>query len=79
MSSKLKVAVLFGGKSNEHSISVATAGGVLGKIDKDKYEVIPIGITPDGIFIPFEGDPSELSLSKGLKTLSFEGKAFASL
>ncbi len=44
------VALLFGGRSSEHSISCATAGGVLSAIDRDKYRVIPIGITRDGAF-----------------------------
>lgn len=44
----IRVALLFGGRSSEHSISCATAGGVLGAIDRERYEVIPIGITRDG-------------------------------
>lgn len=47
---KLTVALLFGGRSSEHTISCATAGGVLSAIDRDKYDVIPIGITRDGAF-----------------------------
>ena len=70
---KIRVAVLFGGKSNEHSISVATASGVLSAIDSSKYEVVPVGITRDGVFVPFKGDPATLSLSNGLKTIEPEG------
>jgi D-alanine-D-alanine ligase len=44
----IRVALLFGGRSSEHSISCATAGGVLGAIDRSRYEVIPIGITHEG-------------------------------
>ena len=44
------VALLFGGRSSEHTISCATAGGVLSAIDRTKYTVIPIGITRDGAF-----------------------------
>lgn len=47
-SAKTTVALLCGGRSSEHSISLITARGVLGAIDHDKYEVITIGITPDG-------------------------------
>ncbi|MDJ0335764.1 MAG: D-alanine--D-alanine ligase family protein [Rhodoglobus sp.] len=47
---KLTVALLFGGRSSEHTISCATAGGVLSAIDRDKYDVIPIGITKEGAF-----------------------------
>jgi D-alanine-D-alanine ligase len=46
----LTVALLFGGRSSEHTISCATAGGVLSAIDRDKYAVIPIGITLEGAF-----------------------------
>ncbi|MGE3193472.1 MAG: D-alanine--D-alanine ligase family protein [Microbacteriaceae bacterium] len=45
-----RVALLFGGRSSEHSISCATAGGVLGAIDRSRFEVVPIGITRDGAF-----------------------------
>ncbi|EAR23887.1 D-alanine:D-alanine ligase [marine actinobacterium PHSC20C1] len=48
--STLTVVLLFGGRSSEHSISCATAGGVLSAIDRDKYTVIPVGITRDGAF-----------------------------
>jgi D-alanine-D-alanine ligase len=48
--SKLTVALLFGGRSSEHTISCATAGGVLEAIDREKYNVIPIGITHEGAF-----------------------------
>ncbi len=44
----IRVALLFGGRSSEHSISCATAGGVLSAIDRSRYEVILIGITRDG-------------------------------
>ena len=37
MSKKIRVAVLLGGKSNEHSISVASAGGVMGSLDTSKF------------------------------------------
>ena len=50
MARKLTVALLFGGRSSEHTISCATAGGVLSAIDRDKYDVMPIGITRDGAF-----------------------------
>ncbi|HWR86573.1 MAG TPA: D-alanine--D-alanine ligase family protein [Rhodoglobus sp.] len=44
------VALLFGGRSSEHTISCSTAAGVLSAIDRDKYDVLPIGITRDGAF-----------------------------
>src|SRR6478609_8362107 len=45
---KPRVAVVFGGRSSEHAISVVTAGAVLRAIDRTKYDVLPIGITTDG-------------------------------
>jgi D-alanine-D-alanine ligase len=74
MAGKIRVAVLFGGKSNEHSISVASAGGVIGAIDTSKYEVIPVGITKDGEFVPYSVDPKKLALSEGLKTITSTGE-----
>jgi len=56
------VAVLFGGRSSEHAISSATAGGVLRAIDRDRYRVIPIGITREGAFVLEDDDPDKFSL-----------------
>jgi D-alanine-D-alanine ligase len=48
MTKKLKVGILFGGRSGEHEISLLSAASVFKAIDQDKYEVVPIGITKDG-------------------------------
>jgi D-alanine-D-alanine ligase len=48
MTKKLRVGVVFGGRSGEHEVSVASAASVMEALDKDKYEVVPIGITHDG-------------------------------
>jgi D-alanine-D-alanine ligase len=48
LSQKLRVGVIFGGRSGEHEVSVASAASVLEALDKDKYEVVPIGIAPEG-------------------------------
>ncbi len=45
---KIRVAVLFGGKSGEHEVSIASAASVIKHLDKRKYEVIPVGITKQG-------------------------------
>ena len=47
----LKLALIYGGKSSEHSVSCVTALGVHEAIDKQKYEIIPVGITPSGKFV----------------------------
>ena len=48
MTEKKTVALLCGGRSSEHPISLITAAGVLGAIDRTAYDVITIGITRDG-------------------------------
>ncbi|WP_076490249.1 D-alanine--D-alanine ligase family protein [Microbacterium sp. RURRCA19A] len=56
------VVVLFGGRSSEHSISSATAGGVLRAIDRERFRVIPVGITRDGAFVLEDDDPDKFAL-----------------
>ena len=62
---KAVVAVLFGGRSSEHSISSATAGGVLRAIDRERFDVIPIGITRDGAYVLEDDDPDKFALDPG--------------
>jgi D-alanine-D-alanine ligase len=45
---RLRVGVLFGGRSGEHEVSLASAASVIRGLDPDKYEVVPIGITKEG-------------------------------
>lgn len=72
---KTRVALLFGGASSEHSISCATASGVLSAIDRDKYDVLPIGITRDGVFIPAVDDAKHWALTDGeLPIVEFSGE-----
>jgi len=54
--SKIRVAVLFGGISNEHDISLISATNIISAIPSDKYEVIPIGITKKGRWLFYPGD-----------------------
>jgi D-alanine-D-alanine ligase len=56
MAKKVKVGLIFGGRSGEHEISLQSAQGVLNAIDGEKYEVIPIGITKEGYWLA-SGDP----------------------
>ena len=51
---KLRVGILFGGRSGEHEVSLLSAASVLNAIDKEKYEVVPIGITKDGRWLTAE-------------------------
>jgi len=52
--SKLRVGILFGGRSGEHEVSLLSAASILNAIDKTKYEVVPIGITKDGRWLTAE-------------------------
>jgi len=48
MTRRLRVLLLFGGRSAEHDVSRVTAAAVAGALDPDRYEVVPVAITPDG-------------------------------
>ncbi|MFF4221353.1 D-alanine--D-alanine ligase family protein [Streptomyces abikoensis] len=60
---KPRVAVVFGGRSSEHAISVVTAGAVLRAIDRAKYDVLPIGITTDGRWALTADDPERMTIA----------------
>ena len=55
-SSKLRVGVIFGGRSGEHEVSLASAASVLGALDRGRFEAVPIGITLEGRWLR-GGDP----------------------
>jgi D-alanine-D-alanine ligase len=62
---RIKVAVVFGGRGPEHPISCLGGGNVLRVIDRDRYEVIPIGITTEGAWLEVADDPSKLAITSG--------------
>ncbi|MEJ7630235.1 MAG: D-alanine--D-alanine ligase family protein [Nocardioidaceae bacterium] len=62
---KPRVAVVFGGRSSEHAVSCATAASVLSVIDKDAYDVVPIGITVEGKWVLESDEPERLALAAG--------------
>lgn len=70
--SRIRVALLFGGRSSEHAISCATAGGVLGAIDRERFEVIPVGITREGAWTLHPDDAASLTLH-GLPEVADDG------
>src|SRR5712691_3753718 len=51
---KLRIGILFGGRSGEHEVSLLSAASVVNAIDKNKYEVVPIGITKEGRWLTAE-------------------------
>ena len=73
--SKLRVLLLFGGRSSEHSISCATAAGVMGAIDRNRFDLVPIGVTKAGQMVPVADDSSRWALTSGeLPVVEFEGR-----
>ena len=66
---KTRVAVVFGGRSTEHAISCVSAASVLANVDTARFEVLPIGITPEGSWV----------LAPGAATMAIEGSALPSV
>jgi D-alanine-D-alanine ligase len=64
MGDKVRVAVVFGGRSAEHAISCVSAGSVIAALDPDRYEVVPVGITPDGGWVLADPD-QRLAIADG--------------
>ena len=64
-SRRLRVALVFGGRSSEHAVSCATAASVMTALDPQRYEVIPIGIAKDGRWVLAPNDPEPLRLAPG--------------
>ena len=59
MAKKLRVGILFGGRSGEHEVSLLSAASILQAIDRKKFEVVPIGITREGRWLA-AGDAHDL-------------------
>jgi D-alanine-D-alanine ligase len=57
---RIRVAVVFGGRSGEHAISCISAASVLRALDRQRYEVLPVGILPDGRWVLAPDDPAAL-------------------
>jgi D-alanine-D-alanine ligase len=66
MAKRIRVAVIFGGRSSEHTISCISAGSVLKAIDQTKYEVVPIGITRAGKWVLETADSARLAITDGV-------------
>jgi D-alanine-D-alanine ligase len=62
---RIRVAVVFGGRSSEHAVSCSTAASVLRALDRDRYDVVPIGIATDGRWVLVADDPTPLELRPG--------------
>jgi D-alanine-D-alanine ligase len=59
----VRVAVVFGGRSNEHAISCVSAGSILRNLDPQRFDVVAIGITPEGSWVLTDGNPDALVIT----------------
>ncbi len=60
---KIRVAVVFGGRSDEHDVSLRSARTIMAALDSDRYEVVPIGISREGKWLA-SGDPMEALIAR---------------
>ena len=60
---RVRVAVVFGGRSTEHAISCVSAGSVLGALDPDEFEAVPVGITRAGQWVLTDGATGNLAIA----------------
>ncbi|MCW2539111.1 MAG: ddl [Frankiales bacterium] len=65
MADRIRIALVYGGKSSEHAISVVSAGSVLAALDPARYEVVTVGITRGGNWIRTIADPAQLQITDG--------------
>ena len=63
MTRRTRVAVVLGGRSTEHAISCVSAGSVLAALDRERYDVIAVGITPEGRWVLAPDDPAQLAIA----------------
>jgi D-alanine-D-alanine ligase len=66
MKRKIRVGVIFGGRSSEHEVSLVSATSVIRALDKDKYVVVPVGITKDGKWLSSSQTLALLKSGRGL-------------
>ena len=71
---KPRVAVVFGGRSGEHSISCISAGSVIAALDPEKYDVVPVGITREGRWVVASDDPAVWELRSDRHVVPAEKK-----
>jgi D-alanine-D-alanine ligase len=62
-SKRIRVAVVYGGRSSEHGVSVVSAGSVMSALDPDRYDVVPVGITRQGGWVLTGADPAKLQIT----------------
>ncbi|MEO3757204.1 D-alanine--D-alanine ligase family protein [Mycobacterium sp. B14F4] len=62
---RVRVAVVYGGRSSEHAISCVSAGSILRNLDPRRFDVVAVGITPDGSWMLTNAQPDTLAITDG--------------
>jgi len=65
VTARTRVAVVYGGRSSEHAISCVSAGSILRNLDPERFEVVAVGITPDGSWVLTDVRPETLAITDG--------------
>jgi D-alanine-D-alanine ligase len=65
VSPRTRVAVVYGGRSSEHAISCVSAGSILRNLDPERFEVVAVGISPEGSWVLTDGRPETLAITDG--------------
>jgi D-alanine-D-alanine ligase len=70
---RLRVGILFGGRSTEHEVSVVSAQGVMAAVDQDRFQVVPMGVTKEGAWLTPQETQAALAAIKGERMASLAG------
>lgn len=62
---RVRVAVVYGGRSSEHAISCVSAGSILRNLDPERFDVVAVGITPGGAWMLTDASPDTLAITDG--------------
>ena len=65
MTARIRVAVVYGGRSSEHAISCVSAGSILRNLDPERFDVVAVGISPEGSWMLTDGRPETLAITDG--------------
>jgi D-alanine-D-alanine ligase len=65
VTARIRVAVVYGGRSSEHAISCVSAGSILRNLDPERFDVVAVGISPEGSWMLTDGRPENLAIADG--------------
>src|SRR5512140_34994 len=76
---RIRVGILFGGRSGEHEVSLRSAASIVEAIDRDKYDVVPIGITKEGRWLTADASQKLLGVVPAALPRADHGEASAAV